>query len=127
MGSRTRWYLEQAKQYAVQAIEGRDRLGEGWATDPVDRAGLTHLVEAVAEYLGHVPDEIRAAQPRVPWKEIAGMRTIAAHAYHQIDERLVEATIVRDLPDLLREIDAMLTGLSPERGGLGGPRPEGRR
>lgn len=117
MASRTRWYLEQAKQYAVQAIEGRDRLGEGWAADPVDRAGLTHLVEAVAEYLGHVPDEIRAAHPRVPWKEIAGMRTIAAHAYHQIDERLVEATIVRDLPDLLREIEAMLAGLGPERGG----------
>lgn len=117
MASRTRWYLEQAKQYAVQAIEGRDRLGQAWAADPVDRAGLTHLVEAVAEYLGHVPEEIRAAHPRVPWKEIAGMRTIAAHAYHQIDERLVEATIVRDLPDLLREIEAMLAGLGPERGG----------
>jgi len=66
--------------------------------------------------LGHVPDEIRAAYPRVPWKEIAGMRTIAAHAYHQIDERVVEATIVRDLPDLLQEIEAMLAGLDREPG-----------
>jgi len=68
-------------------------------------------VEAVAEYLGHVPEEIRAAHPRVPWKEIAGMRTIAAHAYHQIDERIVDATIVRDLPGLVEEIKAMLTAL----------------
>ncbi|MGH2500619.1 MAG: HepT-like ribonuclease domain-containing protein [Candidatus Limnocylindria bacterium] len=114
MASRTRWYLEQAKQYAVQAIEGRRRLGTEWTADPVDRAGLTHLVEAVAEYLGHVPDKIREGHPRVPWREIAGMRTIAAHAYHQIDERLVEATIMRDLPDLLREIEAMLGGLDSD-------------
>lgn len=117
MESRTRWFLEQAKKCAVHAIEGRTRLGEQWAADPVDRAGLTHLVEAVAEYMGHVPQEIRAAYPRVPWKEIAGMRTIAAHAYHQLDERLVEATIVRDLPDLLREIEAMLAALDREPSG----------
>ena len=55
MGSRTRWYLEQARRYVIEAIEGRARLGDGWASDPVVRAGLTHLVEAVAEYLGHVP------------------------------------------------------------------------
>lgn len=111
MADRTRWYLEQALLYAQQAIDGRARLGDRWAADPVDRAGLTHLVEAVAEYLGHVPDELRAAHPQVAWKEIAGMRTIAAHAYHQIDERVVEATITRDLPDLLAEINAMLAGL----------------
>ena len=39
------------------------------------------------------------------------MRTIAAHAYHQIDERIVDATIVRDLPGLVEEIKAMLTAL----------------
>lgn len=117
MADRTHWYLEQAKQYAIQAIEGRARLGEEWAADPVHRAGLTHLVEAVAEYMGHVPQEIRAAYPRVPWKEIAGMRTVAAHAYHQIDERVVEETIARDLPDLLREIEGMLAGLGRESSG----------
>lgn len=117
MASRTRWFLEQARQYAVQAIEGRARLGKEWAADPVDRAGLTHLVETVAEYLGHVPAEVRAAYPRIPWKEIAGMRTLAAHAYHQIDERIIDATIVTDLPDLLREIEAMLRELDRETGG----------
>lgn len=37
------------------------------------------------------------------------MRTMAAHAYHQIDERVIEATVVKDLPALLREIEVMLT------------------
>ena len=115
MGNRTRWYLEQARRYAIEAIDGRARLGDSWAGEPVARAGLTHLVEAVAEYLGHVPDEIRTANPRVPWREIAGMRTMAAHAYHQIDERKVEATIVKDLPELLREIEKMVAGMDLER------------
>jgi uncharacterized protein with HEPN domain len=111
MAERTRWYLEQTLLYAEQAIDGRARLGERWSADPVHRAGLTHLVEAVAEYLGHVPDELRARYPAVPWKEIAGMRTIAAHAYHQIDDRVVEATIVRDIPDLIEQIRSMLRAL----------------
>lgn len=111
MADRTRWYLEKALLYARQAVDGRARLGDHWSADPVDRAGLTHLVEAVAEYLGHVPEDVRAAHPAVPWKEIAGMRTIAARAYHQIDERVVNATILRDLPDLVREIEAMLGAL----------------
>lgn len=117
MASRTRWYLERAREYAVQAIEGRSRLGDDWAADPVARAGLTHLVEAVAEYLGHVPEDSRARHPEISWKEIAGMRTMAAHAYHQIDERIVEATIVSDLPELLRQIDAMLAETVTDRDG----------
>lgn len=112
MAERTRWYLEKALLYAEQAIDGRSRLGDAWAADPVSRAGLTHLVEAVAEYLGHVPEALRAEHPRVPWKDIAGMRTIAAHAYHQMDERIVDATIVRELPTLVAEIKAMLASLS---------------
>ena len=45
------------------------------------------------------------------------MRTMAAHAYHQIDERIVDATIVKDLPELLREIEAMLAGMDAESAG----------
>ena len=117
MAGRTRWYLEQAREYTSQAIEGRGKLGDKWAADPVARAGLTHLVEAVAEYLGHVPAEVREKHPEVPWKQIAGMRTMAAHAYHQIDERIVDATIVKDLPELLREIEAMLAEMDAEHAG----------
>lgn len=72
------------------------------------RAGLTHLVEAVAEYLGHVPEDVRQKHPKVSWKQMAGMRTIAAHTYHQIDDRIVEQTLLQDLPALLHEIEAML-------------------
>lgn len=98
-------------------MAGRTRLGAGWAADPVLRAGLTHLVECVAEYLGHVPNELRGAHPLIPWKKIAGMRTIAAHAYHQIDERIVDEIIVRDLPELLNEVAAILAELEndPDR------------
>lgn len=78
------------------------------------RAGLTHLVESVAEYLGHVPKDLRDARPRVPWKKIAGMRTIAAHAYHQVDERVVDEIIVRDLPELLTEVETMLADLEDD-------------
>jgi uncharacterized protein with HEPN domain len=45
--------------------------------------------EAVIGRLGDVatklPDEIIKATPDIPWREVKGMRIIAAHAYHRID------------------------------------------
>jgi Protein of unknown function DUF86 len=32
-----------------------------------------------------MPDEVTKSTPEVPWREVKGMRIIAAHAYHRID------------------------------------------
>ena len=105
---RVRWHLEQAKEHAQQAIDGRDRLGESWVDDPVTKAGMSHLVEVVAEYMGNVPLEIQDQFPHVPWKAMGDMRNRVAHTYHDIDPEIVDSTIEVDLPQLIVEIDNML-------------------
>jgi len=44
----------------------------------------------------------------IPWKLIAGMRDRLIHGYDVIDWVEVWNTVRRDIPDLLREIEALL-------------------
>jgi uncharacterized protein with HEPN domain len=58
--------------------------------------------EAVIGRLGDIatklPDEVTKATPEIPWREVKGMRVIAAHAYHRIDYEEVWVTLRDDVP-----------------------------
>ena len=69
-----------------------------WAAErPLRLAG-----EAVIGRLGDIatklPDELIEATPEIPWREVRGMRIIAAHAYHRIDYEEVWVTLRDDVP-----------------------------
>jgi uncharacterized protein with HEPN domain len=84
---------------AVDAAAELVNLGkERWdAERPLRLAG-----EAVIGRLGDVatnlPDEVIKATPEIPWREVKGMRIIAAHAYHRIDYETVWVTLRDDVP-----------------------------
>ena len=58
--------------------------------------------EAVIGRLGDIatklPDEVIKATPGIPWREVKGMRIIAAHAYHRIAYEEVWVTLRDDVP-----------------------------
>jgi uncharacterized protein with HEPN domain len=47
-----------------------------------------------------LPDEVIDATPEIPWRQVKGMRIIAAHAYHRIDYEEVWVTLRDDIPRL---------------------------
>jgi uncharacterized protein with HEPN domain len=78
---------------------------ERWdAERPLRLAG-----EAVIGRLGDIatklPYEVIEATPEIPWKQVKGMRVIAAHAYHRIDYEEVWVTLRVDVPRLGRAIN----------------------
>jgi uncharacterized protein with HEPN domain len=78
---------------------------ERWETErPLRLAG-----EAVIGRLGDIatklPDEVIEATPEIPWKQVKGMRIIAAHAYHRIDYEEVWVTLQDDVPRLGKAIN----------------------
>jgi uncharacterized protein with HEPN domain len=87
--------LAEAADAAAELV----RLGkERWDTErPLRLAG-----EAVIGRLGDIatklPDEVIKATPEIPWREVKGMRIIAAHAYHRIDYEEVWVTLRDDVP-----------------------------
>ena len=87
--------LAEAADAAAELVSlGKERWD---AERPLRLAG-----EAVIGRLGDIatklPDEVIKATPEIPWREVKGMRIIAAHAYHRIDYDEVWITLRDDVP-----------------------------
>ena len=65
---------------------------------------LTRLLEIVGEAAGKVSKERRAASPKIPWLQIAGMRNRLIHACFDVDVDEVWRTVQEDLPPLVTEL-----------------------
>jgi uncharacterized protein with HEPN domain len=51
-----------------------------------------------------LPDEVVKETADIPWREVRGMRIVAAHAYHRIDYQQVWVTLRDDVPRLDKAI-----------------------
>jgi uncharacterized protein with HEPN domain len=54
---------------------------------------------------------LAAAQPELPWHNIAGLRNVLAHQYLGVDMNMVWMIVERELPRLQVAVDALLAGL----------------
>ena len=79
-----------------------DPLGDGLVFDAV-RARLMEIGEAVKD----LPGEVTAAEPDLPWREIAGMRDRLAHRYFDTSHAILVATVREDLPELRAAVERL--------------------
>lgn len=97
--------LEAARD-AASFLKGRRR--EDLASDRMLLFSLERAVEIMGEAASRVSDEFRAAQPDIPWADIAGMRHRLIHAYFDVNLDIVWKTVVESLPSLAVRIEALL-------------------
>ncbi len=64
-------------------------------------------IEIIGEASKQLPEEFKAAQPQVPWSQMAGMRNRIVHDYTGVDLELVWNVVQTALPAL----DQAITGL----------------
>ncbi len=79
--------------------KGLDQAGfiaNGLAYD----ATLRNL-ELIGEAATHIPDNVRAAHPDIPWRLITATRNRLIHAYLGIDDDTIWSIIQDDIPPLL--------------------------
>ncbi|MBO0822462.1 MAG: DUF86 domain-containing protein [Actinobacteria bacterium] len=62
------------------------------------------MIGRLGDVATKLPDEIIKATPEIPWREVKGMRIIAAHAYHRIDYEQVWVTLRDDVPSMAEAI-----------------------
>jgi uncharacterized protein with HEPN domain len=53
-------------------------------------------------------EEPQGEAPEIPWRNIAGIGNILRHAYPIVDDSLVWAVVVRDLPPLKAVIEQIV-------------------
>lgn len=97
---------------AIAAIEryssGRDE--NDFIDDPMLIDAVERNIERISEASRHLPDDLKAAYPQVPWREIAGIGNVLRHDYPQVRPKEIWETVVGDLPPLKDTIVAMLRG-----------------
>ena len=77
------------------------RLGkERWDTERLLRLAGEAVIGRLSDIATKLPDEVIKATPEIPWREVKGMRIIAAHAYHRIEYDELWVTLRDDVPRL---------------------------
>ena len=65
-------------------------------------------LEIIGEAARHLPEEIRAQYPDIPWVEMLTMRNIVIHEYHGVNLRIIWQTVKEDLPPLVPRMKQIL-------------------
>jgi uncharacterized protein with HEPN domain len=87
--------LAEAADAAAELVSlGKSRWDKERPLRPAGEAVIGRLGDIASK----LPDEVIKATPEIPWREVKGMRIIAAHAYHRIDYEEVWVTLRDDVP-----------------------------
>ena len=61
-------------------------------------------LEIIGEAVKNIPEEFRDQYPKIPWKQIAGMRDILIHEYFGVNLKRALKVIKEDMVDLKAKI-----------------------
>lgn len=69
-------------------------------SDIILKFAVQRAIEIISEASKHIPAELAAAAPDIPWKSIRGMGNILRHEYHRIADEVIWDVIQHDRPPL---------------------------
>jgi uncharacterized protein with HEPN domain len=75
---------------------------------------IRYCLLAVGEALRHVPTEIQATEPDLPWQAVINMRHRLAHDYWLVNTRIVLEAAQRDMGSLIEILDRLIARLPGE-------------
>ena len=72
------------------------------------KRAVSMSIGIMGEAASHVSDEVRGANPHIPWRSIIGMRNFIIHAYSSIDLDILWNTAVQAVPALIEDLEQLL-------------------
>ena len=99
--------VSRAREYTA-GMSAEEFLGDRRTIDAVVRN-----IEVIGEAARHIPEEVQARAPDVPWFQIRGMRNVVIHEYETVDAEIVGETVREDLPSVVEPLRRLLK--SPDR------------
>ena len=104
---------------AVRAIESYT-AGKGledYRRDPLLRDAVERRIEIVSGASRHVPEDLKARHPHIPWPQMRDIGNILRHGYEIVDHEVMWAIVADDLPPLKAAVEAMIVAVEREHEG----------
>lgn len=109
-----------ARVWVTDIIEGCTRIAEYTAGMDIDafRADQRTLdatvrnLQIIGEATKALSDDVRALEPSIEWRKIAGLRDILVHAYFGVDDEIIWDVVQTKLPPLEAAARRMLATMS---------------
>lgn len=104
---------------ALANIEA-DTAGHDLASFRADRRTrqlVERNLEIVSEASRRLPDDLKDAEPHVPWPAIAGIGNVLRHDYHETYPTILWQTCCNDLPPLRAAVERIRRRLVPPSAG----------
>jgi len=100
-------YLQDMLDHAREALAmAKGRTRAELDSDRQFNLALVRLLEIVGEAANRVPEDLRARLPGVAWAQIVGLRNRLIHGYDEVDFDILWHIVDRDLPLLIRGLEA---------------------
>jgi uncharacterized protein with HEPN domain len=94
--------LDAASELADIVALGHARF----ARESVLQRAAERLLEIIGLAASAVGEDTRARLGSVPWSDVSRLRVLLAHHYHRVDADQVWSIAEKDVPTLVRAIDA---------------------
>jgi uncharacterized protein with HEPN domain len=60
-----------------------------FARSRINRAATERAIEIISEAVRHLPDELLARHPGVPWAQIKAIGNKVRHEYHRVEPKII--------------------------------------
>ena len=110
MNDRVRNIIEHMVEDASDAIRFAEEIGseDAFTANQLYRKAIVMSILNIGELTKSLPDDYKSANHEIPWRKIAGMRDIAAHGYHEMDDSIIWDVVMHSIPDLLHFLQKQL-------------------
>ena len=102
--------LRQMLDHGREIVEmTRGRTREDLDSNRMLNLALVRLLEVIGEAASRVSPDDRRRHSEIPWTQLVGMRNRLIHAYDRVDFDILWAIVNREVPDLVRKLERMLS------------------
>lgn len=100
-------------QHISESIDRLERMTAGKSfdddlADVVLHDAVERNVERISEASRHIPADLKAKAPEIPWKEVGAVGNVLRHDYDGVRDSRVWSILHDDIPALKAAIDKLL-------------------
>ncbi len=100
-----RFYVDDMIGFAERVVVYTDGLDQaGFVDSGMHYDATLRNLELIGEAAGHIPEDVRRANPAIAWRLIIATRNRLIHGYLGIDNHTLWSIVRRDIPALLPQL-----------------------